>query len=244
MTEMFSFCKNLNSIDISNFDFNNEINKPYILLNCFNLKKVIVNKKFEDIEKKINDKNYIKSNYYLTNSINFKFESSKYYFGRYFEHIIVELNGCKFEPGFQIISLIDNTLIGVLEGPINTSYENGFFFFEIKYNSEYPVRHPRFEFLTKIFHPNINGWGLISKYFYDWTPILRTRTFILSVQTFLGTPFDYEYLNIEAAKLYKENRNLYEDTVKEYVKKYANYSIYKKKLKEYEAEDAFQIKEN
>ena len=92
MTEMFSFCKNLNSIDISNFDFNNEINKPYILLNCFNLKKVIVNKKFEDIEKKINDKNYIKSNYYLTNSINFKFESSKYYFGRYFEYIIVELN--------------------------------------------------------------------------------------------------------------------------------------------------------
>ena len=129
MTEMFSFCKNLNSIDISNFDFNNEINKPYILLNCFNLKKVIVNKKFEDIEKKINDKNYIKSNYYLTNSINFKFESSKYYFGRYFEHIMVELNGCKFEPGFQIISLIDNTLIGVLEGSINTSYENGFFFF-------------------------------------------------------------------------------------------------------------------
>ena len=73
---------------------------------------------------------------------------------------------------------------------------------------------------------------------------MKERTLILSIQSLLGAPYSEDFLNQEAGKLYNENINLYEDTVKDYVKKYANYSIYKNKLKEYEVEDLFKINEN
>jgi surface protein len=242
MMRMFSCCNNLESIDLSKLDINYGANTTYMFLGCSNLKKVILNKNyFEDMKNLVNNNN--KSNYYLTNSIKYKC-TSEGYFERYPRVIKKELDLCQFESGFQIISLIDDTIIGVLEGPIQTSYENGFFFFKIKYRSNYPFRAPILSFITKIYHPNISEKGTISNCFKDWSPAVGMKAFIISIQSFLGTPFDDECLNTEAAKLYKENRNLYEDTVKEYVNKYANYSIYRNKLKEYEAEDIFKISEN
>ena len=245
MIYMFSFCKQLKSINLSKFDINKSTHKDYMLVSCSNLQKVIINKNFlEDIEKLINDPNFIKKNYYLTNSIQFKSEKSIE--KKYFKYINNELHNCLFEKGFQIINLIDDTITGVLEGPISSNYENGFFFFKMKWNDHYPFRKPEFYFTTKIFHPNISEEdGLVSYCNEDeWTPALRSKTVILTVQALLGNPNIDDFLNQEAAKLYKENKKLYDETVKDYVKKYANYSIYKNKLKEYEVKHIYKIIDN
>ena len=64
----------------------------------------------------------------------------------------------------------------------------------------------------------------------QWPPSLRTRTIILSVQSLLSTPDADDFLNQEAAKLYIENKDKYNDVSKEYTYEYANYSIFKKEV--------------
>ena len=241
MIQMFSRCKSLKSIDLSNFDINDETNKTYMLVSNYNLNEVKLNKNFlQDIESLISNNNYNKTYYYLINSLKYKYKLSDERPGKYIQK---ELNDCLFENGFQIINFNIDTIVGVLEGPIDTNYEKGFFFFKIKWNNNnYPFESPKFYFITKIFHPNVGEDGLVSFIGNgEWTPALRNRTIILCVQSRLGSPNLEDFLNQEAAKLYKQNKNLYDNTVKDYVNKYANYSIYKNKLKEYEVEDLLKI---
>ncbi len=56
---------------------------------------------------------------------------------------------------------------------------------------------------------------------------------ILSVQSILNDPNPNDFLNKEAAKLFIENKEKYEETVIEYTKKFANYDNFKKDLKEF-----------
>ena len=244
MIRMFSRCKSLKSIDISNLDINNETNKTYMFVSDFRINSIKIKKNFlQDVEALINNPNYIKKYYYLINSFNYKCELTD---DRSCKFNKKELDDCLFENGFQIINFNIDTIIGVLEGPINSNYENGLFFFKMIWNNyNYPFEAPKFYFITKIFHPNVGEDGLVS-YIDDtyWTPALRNRTVILSIQSLLESPSLDVFMNQEAAKLYKENKNIYDDTVKDYVNKYANYSIYKNKLKEYEIEDLFKIVEN
>ena len=64
--------------------------------------------------------------------------------------------------GIFIFSFIDNVLRGAIEGPPNTPYQNGIFFFSMHYPSDYPFKPPQFRFITKNIHPNIHLNGLVS----------------------------------------------------------------------------------
>jgi ubiquitin-conjugating enzyme E2 D/E len=61
-----------------------------------------------------------------------------------------------------------------LAGPRNSPYEGGLFKIEIVFPADYPWRPPKCRFLTKIYHPNINGHGAISLYILNdgWSPAL------------------------------------------------------------------------
>ena len=121
---MFSCCISLTSINLSKFNTEKVSNITYMFIQCPNLENITINKNFTNLENSINNKNYIKNNYYLINSIKYKYNS---FYGRYFDKIKKELDLYLFDMGFQIISLIYDNLIGVLEGPISTYYEKGFF---------------------------------------------------------------------------------------------------------------------
>ena len=149
--------------------------------------------------------------------------------------IVKRLDVCLYEEGFQILSIIYDTLIGVLEGPLNTPYENGFFLFKMVFDSSFPLGYPsQFIFITQIFHPNIsdNGFVSIAILQREWTPaISRFDKIIYSVQSLLDDPNPDIFLNEKAAKLCKENKKKYDKTVREYTSLFANYSKFQEDIK-------------
>ena len=139
-----------------------------------------------------------------------------------------------FLEGFHLFDFIENTLYGVLEGPPDTDYENGFFHFKIIYPDGYPLEAPpKFYFMTKIFHPNIDEFGKVSIDILQvkWCPALILDKIIYSIQSLLDDPNPDEFVNEKAAKLYKENKSEYEKTIRNYTSKYANFETVQNELK-------------
>ena len=66
----------------------------------------------------------------------------------------------------------------------------------------------------------------------QWSPaISRFEKIIYSVQSLLDDPNPDDFINEEAAKLYKEDKIRYNRTVREYTSLYANYSKFKEDVK-------------
>ena len=138
------------------------------------------------------------------------------------------------EYGYQIFSFIGQTVIGMLEGPPNTPYENGYFLFKFCINDNFPFSPPKFYFISNIFHPNISKNGYVSVDILEdqWSPaFIDFRKIIISVQSLLDDPNPDIFLNEMAAKLYKEDKSKYDETVREYTSLFANYSKYLETIK-------------
>ena len=78
--------------------------------------------------------------------------------------------------------------------------------------------------MTEIFHPNVFENGLVSvDILYDqWSPVLyNISPIIYSIQSLLNEPNPDDFLNKEAAKLYKEDKKTYDKTVREYTSVFA-----------------------
>ena len=136
--------------------------------------------------------------------------------------------------GYQILSLKNDTLIGVLEGPPETPFENGYFLFKMIFPDDYIFKPPQFIFITQVFHPNISENGLVSEDILQdqWSPALWIfRYIILSIQPLLDDPNPDEYLNAKAAKLCKEDKKAYDKIVREYASVFVNYSKFLEDLK-------------
>ena len=138
------------------------------------------------------------------------------------------------EYGYQIFSFIGQTAFGMLKGPPNTPYENGYFLFKFCINDNFPFSPPKFYFISNIFHPNISENGYVSVDILEdqWSPALMDfGKIIISVQSLLDDPNPDIFLNEMAAKLYKEDKSKYDETVREYTSLFANYSKYLETIK-------------
>ena len=112
------------------------------------------------------------------------------------------------------------------------------------YGLNYPFNPPKFIFITQMFHPNIDKEGNVSVDFLEknnYTPALGLRTTILSVQSLLSTPNSEDFVNQEAASLYELSKEVYDETVREYVNNYASYTIFKNNIKELNLEDIVSV---
>lgn len=107
----------------------------------------------------------------------------------------------------------------VIFGPEDTPWEGGTFKLSISFNEDYPNKPPKVKFLTKMFHPNIYNDGQICLDILQnqWSPIYDVAAILTSIQSLLTDPNPNSPANSEAARLYTENRKLYERRVKEMV---------------------------
>ena len=109
-------------------------------------------------------------------------------------------------------------------GPSDTPFQGGFFLLDIRFPTDYPFKPPKCTFRTRIYHPNINSNGTICLNILqqDWDPRLTIDKVLLSICSFLDDPDFENPLVPEINNVYIHDRKRYEDTVREWVKKYAS----------------------
>lgn len=116
------------------------------------------------------------------------------------------------------------TWSAVIMGPTGSVYQGGVFHLKIKFPPDYPFRPPKVTFSTKIYHPNVNASGGICLDILkdQWSPALTVSKVLLSISSLLTDPNPDDPLVPEIARLYQTDRRRYDQTAKEWVRKYAN----------------------
>ena len=110
-------------------------------------------------------------------------------------------------------------------GPDDTPYASGVFKLNINFPREYPMVPPKINFITKMFHCNIDedcGQICLDILKHNWSPALSISKVLISICSLLNDPNPNSALNGDASHLYLKNRKLFDEKVKLYIKKYCN----------------------
>lgn len=109
-------------------------------------------------------------------------------------------------------------------GPKDTPYEGGIFHLEIELAQDYPFTAPKVKFKTPVYHPNIDDQGSICLDILksQWSPALNIKSLLLSISSLLVDPNPKDPLMPEIAKQFTQNREKYNQTVKDWVIKHAS----------------------
>ena len=108
-------------------------------------------------------------------------------------------------------------------GPSDWAYQGGVFFLTVHFPADYPFKPPKLQFITRIYHPNINKNGSIGLDILkdQWSPALTISKVLLSISSLLTDPNPDDPLVPEIAHQYKTSKAKYEATAHEWTKKYA-----------------------
>ena len=122
----------------------------------------------------------------------------------------------------------------IIFGPKDSYYEGGIFKAIIEFPQDFPKNPPVFKFISNIFHPNIYKNGIVcisilhpsgeDTYGYEksserWRPVHTINSILLSIISLLFDPNDESPANIEAAKLWREDKTLYQKQVNKDIRK-------------------------
>lgn len=127
----------------------------------------------------------------------------------------------------------------------DSPYQGGVFFLTIHFPTDYPFKPPKVAFTTRIYHPNINSNGSICLDILrsQWSPALTIskgesicptahrwksmltplafHTVLLSICSLLCDPNPDDPLVPEIARIYKTDREKYNELAREWTRKYA-----------------------
>lgn len=120
----------------------------------------------------------------------------------------------------------------VIFGPKDTPYEGGTYQGKLTFPKEYPLKPPQVQFTSKLFHPNVYMDGKLcisilhegsddTGYEHElerWRPINNIRTVFISIISLLSDPNAESAANIDAAKLWRDNREAYNQRIKNEMK--------------------------
>eukprot|EP01088_Endostelium_zonatum_P000582 TRINITY_DN10826_c0_g1_i1.p1 TRINITY_DN10826_c0_g1~~TRINITY_DN10826_c0_g1_i1.p1 ORF type:complete len:162 (-),score=33.19 TRINITY_DN10826_c0_g1_i1:114-557(-) len=108
-------------------------------------------------------------------------------------------------------------------GPGDSVFQGGIFFLDIHFPTDYPFKPPKISFTTKIYHPNVNTNGSICLDILreQWSPALTISKVLLSICSLLTDPNPDDPLAPDVANVYKTDRTRYDNTAREWTRKYA-----------------------
>ena len=108
-----------------------------------------------------------------------------------------------------------------ITGPEQTSYEGGLYELTLSIPCDYPVKAPKVRFKTEMFHPNIykNGDICIDILQDQWSEVMSIEKILISIRSLLNEPNDKSPANAEAALLYKEHRNEFNQRIRDDIAK-------------------------
>ena len=111
----------------------------------------------------------------------------------------------------------------VIFGPSDSPYTGGVYRLSIRFPTDYPFKQPHVQFLTRVYHPNINSAGGICLDILknQWSPALTISKVLLSILSLLTDPNPDDPLVPDIANLYKTNRAAYEMNAREHTIMYA-----------------------
>jgi len=110
----------------------------------------------------------------------------------------------------------------VIAGPDDTPYEGGLYTATLSFPKAYPNAPPKMKFSCDMFHPNIyqdgavcisilhtaeddpGGYELPSE---RWSPVQSVEKVLLSVVSMLAEPNDESGANIDASKMWRDDRD-------------------------------------
>ncbi|KAJ3148306.1 Ubiquitin-conjugating enzyme E2 7 [Geranomyces michiganensis] len=117
----------------------------------------------------------------------------------------------------------------LISGPVDTPYEGGVFEATITFPKDYPLSPPVMKFVSPMFHPNVYSDGTVcisilhppgdDPHQYEhaserWSPVQSVEKILLSVVSMLAEPNDESGANIEACKMWREDRARFEEIVR------------------------------
>jgi len=113
----------------------------------------------------------------------------------------------------------------LIAGPEETAFEGGVFPATLVFPNDYPLSPPKMKFTCKIFHPNVYADGRVcisilhapgdDIYGYEsrserWSPVQSVEKILLSVVSLLAEPNDESPANVDAAKMWRDNREAFQ----------------------------------
>ncbi|KAF5100065.1 hypothetical protein D0Z00_001402 [Geotrichum galactomycetum] len=121
----------------------------------------------------------------------------------------------------------------LIQGPEDTPYDGGLFAATLSFPSDYPLSPPKMKFTSNIFHPNIYKDGTVcisilhppgdDPNMYEhaserWSPIQSVEKILISVMSMLAEPNDESGANIDASKMWRDDREQFNKIVRQNVK--------------------------
>ena len=112
----------------------------------------------------------------------------------------------------------------MIVGPERSPYENGIFFLNIDFSDNYPFRPPKIQFLTPIFHPNINCAGIICMdllHSENWIPIIPITDIFVKIISLLSNPSPDNVRGSCVANMFLSDPEEYKKVAAEWTRRYA-----------------------
>jgi ubiquitin-protein ligase len=114
----------------------------------------------------------------------------------------------------------------------STYYKGGKYEGILSFPKEYPLKPPVVKFTNRLFHPNVYHDGKLcisilhegtdeTGYEHEterWSPILNVQTIFMSIISLMDDPNDESAANLDAAKLWRENKEAYIKKIKDDMK--------------------------
>lgn len=115
-------------------------------------------------------------------------------------------------------------LLAGIERPTGTPYEDGIFWLEVHIPRDYPFCPPQINFLTRIYHPNVDYQGktCLDTLAENWATALSLEITLISIISLLAEPGLEDPLVVEIAQTYINDRETYDANATAYTRRYAH----------------------